>query len=180
MSIETVVATLLATLVGGLLSLLGSVYVARRESRRAAYIRLFDEYLPQFQPEKPQLVIGGYPDWRAVDFHPDTSGYMRFLPLMQRTARLAGRKTERLVNAVEDAVTPLRRELDGDEAGYVFEPVDLDEPDDEVFSRGVQEARVRLEEMRDEEFQRLCAARIELERHLEKKIGMKGRVQGRW
>jgi hypothetical protein len=165
--------TLIATLVGGVLSLLGSVYVARRESRRAAQIRLFDEYLPQFLPEPPGLITSGAPEWRTVGFHGNAGRYDAILPLMHRTARLAGRRTELLVKALEDAVGPVVRDLDDEEARYVFEPIDPDEPDDSVFYRQVSEATDRLVASRNEEFQHLCAARGELLCHLEKKLGMR-------
>jgi hypothetical protein len=169
--------TLTATLVGGVLSLLGSVYVARRENRRAAQIRLFDEFLPQFEPEPPVLMIsGGAPqERRSVNFYSNAAGRYEVLPLMHRTARLAGRKTALLVKALEDARGPLVRDLDEEEARYVFEPVDLEEADDdEALFRQVCEGTDRLRASRNEEFQRLCAARTELLRHLEKKLGMRG------
>jgi hypothetical protein len=167
--------TLTATLVGGVLSVLGSVYVARRENRRAAQIRLFDEFLPQFEPEPPVLLISGGPEGaRSVNFYSNAAGRYAVLPLMHRTARLAGRKTALLVKGLEDALGPLMRDLDEEEARYVFEPVELEEADDEVLFRQVCEGTDRLVASRNEEFQRLCAARAELLRHLEKKLGLRG------
>lgn len=170
MEVEALVATLIATLVGGMLSLFGSVYVARRESRRAAWIRLFDEYLPQFQPMMPEVIAHG-PGNNELSFYA-SARFGDHLQAMKRTAKLAGKKTQHLVSEVESAMRSLNRDLNPEEYRRVFWMADDDEaPSNSV---GHDDARARVRELRSAEFDRACRARAELEEHLCRKLRIRG------
>lgn len=174
MELETLVATLLATVVGGLLSLIGGVYVARRENRRAAWIRLLDEYLPQFEPAMPVMIAHGDPAHPELSFY----AYARFedlLQAMRRTARLAGKETQRLVSEVESAIKLLNRDLDPEEHRRVF-AMPADGRDEAAPSDPVRhdDANTRLRELRSSDFDCACKALARLEKHLCRKLNLRG------
>ncbi len=171
MEAEALVATFVATLVGGMLSLFGSVYVARRESRRAAWIRLFDEFLPQFQPQLPVVIHHG-PEKELSIYLYATSNDL--LQAMRRTAKLAGKKTQQLVSEVESTVRRLNRDVDPAEERRVFGRAaeGHDEPPSEPVSQA--DAIARLAELRRVDFDRACRARARLEQFLCRKLRIQG------
>lgn len=173
MEVETLAATLLGTVVGGVLSLVGGVYVARREHRRATWIRLLDEYLPQFQPVMPVVLAHGDPENPELSFYV----YARFeelLQAMRRTGRLAEKKTQRLVSEVESAMRLLNRDLGPEEHRRVFAETAEDHDEAPSDAVGYDDASARLRELRSSDFDRACKARAKLEEHLCRKLHLQG------
>ena len=76
----TIVSTLLATFLGGLLALAGSVFVSRWELRRTYRVRLHDELVPAILAFMPSLDLPAEFSWELTDLTKD----------LERNARIAG------------------------------------------------------------------------------------------
>lgn len=88
--------------VGGVLAMAGGIVVSRREAKRTAQVRLFDEVLP---PLMFELELGH----DALAYKPD----LLTMRAVVRYGILAGRKTRRCTTALDLAWLERKRVLDG-------------------------------------------------------------------
>lgn len=144
--------TLVGAVIGGTLSLSASIYVARREFRRSARLRLFDELLPRAVPQMAARMTWGPPDAQETGLATPLFD-KTVLADMRRVSLLAGDDTFELVDALEKATERLWRPLEAGES---------------------QQPGMDLSATRSIDYQLALQAYHGLDRHLRQKIGLRG------
>lgn len=130
---STAVVTLVSTAFGGVLAVGGSVWVARREVRRTARIKLYDELLPRIKEQMSGFgLLGG-----RAGVEGDRP-LIKILNEMTRTALLAGKRDH-------DITRQLIRDLSPSDPDMPPVPLDENSPAHQTIRqfRGYLERKIR-------------------------------------